>query len=548
MPIKSDGPLDILIVDDFEGFRFALMRMLDSLGAAQIDTANTGESAIRMCRSRNYKAIIADYNLGAGKTGLQVLEALRFHKILHHQQAFMLVSAENTKNVVLAAADVEPDAYLTKPVTAKSLQQRLSKILQQRFLLSPLYQALESEDSSAVIEFCKEHIRKKGQYSPICQKMLGEALINAGDLDEAHHLYQSVLAQRELDWAILGLSKVNMAKGEGDIAEKKIGDFLQVNPFFMRGYDFLSNLYESQEQFLKQQEVLQKAVQISPLALLRQQKLLEVASDNHDYLVAAQTGKRVVRLAQNSVYSDLNQFVLYSQNAVKYAQQVTESSEDFCEDSQKYLMNKIGQLKIDNLQHATTNCVLAQLNSAQNKMTEANNLVQESEMLIATVAEEDVSLDFELEYVRALKATSEKQKATEKLNFLVKKYAKDDDALAKIDDLLDDPVSKKNTRYIAEINRRGIEAYQAKEYPTAIQQFLQARRLSPNHIGVNLNLIQVMVEDVKHHGVRQEYVEDIEKSLSKVRTRISKSDAQFDRLRALENEIHQLRLFDKKPV
>lgn len=548
MPIKSDGPLDILIVDDFEGFRFALMRMLDSLGAAQIDTANTGESAIRMCRSRNYKAIIADYNLGAGKTGLQVLEALRFHKILHHQQAFMLVSAENTKNVVLAAADVEPDAYLTKPVTAKSLQQRLSKILQQRFLLSPLYQALESEDSSAVIEFCKEHIRKKGPYSPICQKMLGEALINAGDLDEAHHLYQSVLAQRELDWAILGLSKVNMAKGEGDIAEKKIGDFLQVNPFFMRGYDFLSNLYESQEQFLKQQEVLQKAVQISPLALLRQQKLLEVASDNHDYLVAAQTGKRVVRLAQNSVYSDLNQFVLYSQNAVKYAQQVTESSEDFCEDSQKYLMNKIGQLKIDNLQHATTNCVLAQLNSAQNKMTEANNLVQESEMLIATVAEEDVSLDFELEYVRALKATSEKQKATEKLNFLVKKYAKDDDALAKIDDLLDDPVSKKNTRYIAEINRRGIEAYQAKEYPTAIQQFLQARRLSPNHIGVNLNLIQVMVEDVKHHGVRQEYVEDIEKSLSKVRTRISKSDAQFDRLRALENEIHQLRLFDKKPV
>ncbi|GAB2191700.1 hypothetical protein MAH1_33080 [Sessilibacter sp. MAH1] len=548
MPIKSDGPLDILIVDDFEGFRFALMRMLDSLGAAQIDTANTGESAIRMCRSRNYKAIIADYNLGAGKTGLQVLEALRFHKILHHQQAFMLVSAENTKNVVLAAADVEPDAYLTKPVTAKSLQQRLSKILQQRFLLSPLYQALESEDSSAVIEFCKEHIRKKGPYSPICQKMLGEALINAGDLDEAHHLYQSVLAQRELDWAILGLSKVNMAKGEGDIAEKKIGDFLQVNPFFMRGYDFLSNLYESQEQFLKQQEVLQKAVQISPLALLRQHKLLEVASDNHDYLVAAQTGKRVVRLAQNSVYSDLNQFVLYSQNAVKYAQQVTESSEDFCEDSQKYLMNKIGQLKIDNLQHATTNCVLAQLNSAQNKMTEANNLVQESEMLIATVAEEDVSLDFELEYVRALKATSEKQKATEKLNFLVKKYAKDDDALAKIDDLLDDPVSKKNTRYIAEINRRGIEAYQAKEYPTAIQQFLQARRLSPNHIGVNLNLIQVMVEDVKHHGVRQEYVEDIEKSLSKVRTRISKSDAQFDRLRALENEIHQLRLFDKKPV
>ncbi len=548
MPLVSDGPLDILIVDDFEGFRFAVMRMLDSMGAAQIDTANTGESAIRMCRSRNYKAIIADYNLGAGKTGLQVLEALRFHKILHHQQAFMLVSAENTKNVVLAAADVEPDAYLTKPVTAKSLQQRLSKILQQRFLLSPLYQALESEDSSAVIEFCKEHIRKKGPYSPICQKMLGEALINAGDLDEAHHLYQSVLAQRELDWAILGLSKVNMAKGEGDIAEKKIGDFLQVNPFFMRGYDFLSNLYESQEQFLKQQEVLQKAVQISPLALLRQHKLLEVASDNHDYLVAAQTGKRVVRLAQNSVYSDLNQFVLYSQNAVKYAQQVTESSEDFCEDSQKYLMNKIGQLKIDNLQHATTNCVLAQLNSAQNKMTEANNLVQESEMLIATVAEEDVSLDFELEYVRALKATSEKQKATEKLNFLVKKYAKDDDALAKIDDLLDDPVSKKNTRYIAEINRRGIEAYQAKEYPTAIQQFLQARRLSPNHIGVNLNLIQVMVEDVKHHGVRQEYVEDIEKSLSKVRTRISKSDAQFDRLRALENEIHQLRLFDKKPV
>lgn len=548
MPLVSDGPLDILIVDDFEGFRFAVMRMLDSMGAAQIDTANTGESAIRMCRTRNYKAIIADYNLGSGKTGLQVLEALRFHKILQHQQVFMLVSAENTKNVVLAAADVEPDAYITKPVTAKSLQQRLGKILHQRVSLSPLYKALEAEDTTGAIDFCQHHIRQNGAYIPLCQKILGESLVKSGQLDAALQFYESILKRRELDWAVLGLSKVNMAKGEGAIAAKKLDEFLQSNPFFMKGYDFLSSVYESEEQFLKQQEVLQKATQISPLALLRQQKLSEVASDNHDYLIAAQAGKRVVRLAQNSVYSDLQQFILYSQNAVKYAEQhARDNTEDFCEDSQKYLLNKVSQLKIDNLQHATTNCLLAQLNSAQNKLTEANALVQESELLIAEVAEENVSLDFELEYVRALRATSEKQRANEKLDYLVKKYAQDDEALARIDDLLDEPVSKKNNRYVAEINRRGIDAYKAKEYQTSIQQFLQARRLFPSHIGVNLNLIQVMVEDIKQHGIRQEYLNNIQESLGQVRAKISQSDSQLNRLKALENEIHQLRLFDKTP-
>src|SRR5690606_18573760 len=101
-----------LIVDDFENFRGTLYKMLLDLGIGNVDSAATGEEALRYCKARNYDLILCDNNLGKGKSGQQVLEELRTTQNPCSQSLFILISAESSKSIIMAAYDYEPDAYL----------------------------------------------------------------------------------------------------------------------------------------------------------------------------------------------------------------------------------------------------------------------------------------------------------------------------------------------------------------------------------------------------------------------------------------------------
>ena len=51
-----------LIVDDFSDFRSSVRSMLRELGVKDVDTADTGEQALRMCAQKRYDFILQDYH------------------------------------------------------------------------------------------------------------------------------------------------------------------------------------------------------------------------------------------------------------------------------------------------------------------------------------------------------------------------------------------------------------------------------------------------------------------------------------------------------
>ena len=47
-----------LIVDDFSDFRTSVRSMLRELGVKDVDTADTGEQALRMCAQKRYDFVL----------------------------------------------------------------------------------------------------------------------------------------------------------------------------------------------------------------------------------------------------------------------------------------------------------------------------------------------------------------------------------------------------------------------------------------------------------------------------------------------------------
>ncbi|MEC8427528.1 MAG: response regulator, partial [Pseudomonadota bacterium] len=86
-----------LIVEDLPEARASLKNMLNTFGLDKIDTAATSQQAIELCEEKHYDLLLCDYNLGEGQDGQQLLEELRFRKLLRNTSMFVMVTAERSR-------------------------------------------------------------------------------------------------------------------------------------------------------------------------------------------------------------------------------------------------------------------------------------------------------------------------------------------------------------------------------------------------------------------------------------------------------------------
>src|SRR5690606_29501686 len=269
--------LQALIVDDFDSFRLSVSKMLQDIGIQRVDSAVNGSEALRQCRHKAYDLILCDHNLGKGKTGQQVLEELRHHQLPSSDSLFLLISAESSKSIIMAAYDDEPDAYLTKPITNKILEPRLVRLFAQRNKMAPIMGAIKEKQLDVAIALCCKEIAAEGRYTNQCQKLLANLYLQLGDYPKAEAVYREVLEMRQLDWAQVGMARVKKMQGDMLSAQQWLEEAMVSSPMAMKAYDLQADIYREQEAYDRLQNILEKAVDISPLSILRQQHLGEVA-------------------------------------------------------------------------------------------------------------------------------------------------------------------------------------------------------------------------------------------------------------------------------
>ncbi|RRQ21796.1 response regulator [Thiohalobacter thiocyanaticus] len=183
----------ILVVDDFPEMRSMLRSMLAMYGADTIEQARNGEEAIERMQARRFEIVLCDYNLGEGKDGQQVLEEAKHRDLLPYDTTFVMVTAENTSEMVMGALEYQPDAYLSKPVTKTVLQARLKKLLDKKVLLTPVARALAQQDYNRVIRLCDELIDQGSKFRYELLKLKTDMLLNIGEFDQAETLVGEIL-------------------------------------------------------------------------------------------------------------------------------------------------------------------------------------------------------------------------------------------------------------------------------------------------------------------------------------------------------------------
>ncbi len=502
--------LKFLVVDDFVDMRSVLKNMLASFDVSDIDTATNGKDAITAIEKTRYDVILCDYNLGDGRDGQQVLEEIRHRKLIGIGTVFIMVTAENTRVMVMGAVEYEPDSYLTKPFTKDLLGQRLNRLLNKKRDLLEIERAIYRHDYEEANRLIDEKITKKSPNQNALMRIKAELALNDQNFDQAAQIYNNVLDKREMAWAKLGLGKAMFGKEQYAEAKVIFSDLIKENERFMAAYDWLAKTMEMLNEYKDAQQVLQKGVTLSAKAIPRQKALAELALKNGDSKTAEFALNQAIVLGKHSIYKHPSMFANMAQLKAKSGHQheaeryVREIAKNFTESPEAELYTALSNTMI-----------LNDANAIKENMEVANKLYRK----IGVNTSHEVAVDM----AKACSKAGDVTKAKQILHQAASNNHTDVEILKDISNTLgdlkleEDPTSFISAirKGIIKLNNDGAKLAREGNFAEAIKLFEDAAEGMEANIIVNMNAARTFLMHMEQSGITEELTNKLQKYLKR---------------------------------
>jgi DNA-binding response OmpR family regulator len=289
--------LRFLVVDDQAAARQSLRICAQNMGSVAVEFSVGYHDAIRRIRARMPDIILCDYDLGDGRTGQQLLEELRRLSMLPEETIFMMVTAEQSYEQVVAAVEFVPDDYIIKPFSSDRLQFRLDRVLQRKRFFQPLFRAKKSGDYARAESFIEKHLKSEaGQpYRFELLRQKAELALAKGDSLAAQAAYAEILALYPFPWAKAGMAKALHAQNRLNEAREIVDDVVNTSPMYFDAFDLKARICIDMGDYEEAQKTVTETSQRTSRNYLRKRLLADAALLNGDAATARATMADIVQ-------------------------------------------------------------------------------------------------------------------------------------------------------------------------------------------------------------------------------------------------------------
>lgn len=496
----------ILIIDDFPEMRSMMRSMVVAYGADKITQARDGDEAVEALKQKKFDIILCDYNLGNGKDGQQVLEEAKHRGLLSSRTTFVMVTAENTSQMVMGALEYQPDAYLSKPITKQVLQIRLKKLLEKKASMLDISVALDRKDYKKVNELCDQYLASNSRYRTDILRIKSDALIRNGEYDSAATLCNELLEERELPWATFDIGRANYFQKNYADAVDIFSRLIENHSAYVAAYDWLARTQEQLGDDAGAQETLMQATERSPKSILRQRALAEVADRNMDYETTQRARKKVVSVGKGSVLRLPSDFTRLAKVLVR-----NKSGKDALKiiDSMQYEFRDDPLAKLEASVAAVG--VYTAMGSEQRSKEELDKATR-----LALSQPDIVSADVAMELAARCLENGDTGHANELMQQVVKNNHENEGIADQIKQIyhdagikdVGDKLVSETRRDIVRINNQGVALVKQGKLSESIDLFTKALQGMRKNPIINLNAAQSLVMFMRETGPSKSRIEE----------------------------------------
>ncbi|MCB9494373.1 MAG: response regulator [Desulfobacteraceae bacterium] len=228
--------MKVLIVDDMENMCKSIRNMMKILKFGSSYTlCYNGELALKAMRQKDFDLAIMDWNMPKMK-GIEVLEHIRNDKKFRDMPVIM-ITAESNKEIVAEAAESDIDAYILKPLTVKSLENKVKGVIERynnppefMLLLKKSRELSEKGEIDSAIETAKKAIVAEPKSSrPV--RVLGSLFYEKNDILNAEKCFLRAAKMNRLDvFAYHHLGEIYLKKNDLEKAGKFFERAMKISP------------------------------------------------------------------------------------------------------------------------------------------------------------------------------------------------------------------------------------------------------------------------------------------------------------------------------
>ncbi len=536
------GSKRFLIVDNIKQSRDTLKVFAYSVGALSVITCSHASDVVSLCQANEFDVILLGYDLGDNKkNGQQILEELRVKNIISRKCIIIMVTAEVSQAMVLAALEHKPEEYLTKPYSLKDLTIRLNRCFEKKQAMNAIYQALDDGNRQKVIELCKPLINQNSAYKHECLGIRSRQHFELGEYNQAKKIYSAYLGTPNCQWAAIGMGKIALIENNYFNAIKYFQAVIDDNPFYLSAYDWLAKAHRLNNDDQQAEEVLEQALLISPRSVHRLKQYAQLCLENNNLDKATRALSKTNELAYHSIHKK-------PENAIQFAEALISHADNLAQYQIRKLNNKAFEILSSMIRDFPSNelkvltqFLTARLHNKANDTSLAKSALKEAERMLERF-KNDISIDGTFKIARSLIALQRRGKAELLLEKLAQANPDNMEILSEVVALSDRPISEKDKLAAQAALEVGISLYKANHYTLAIDKLNQALYHFPNHLGVKLNLLQVLLVSYETNPTR---IDDFKqaKVLMKQLKELSPDSESYKRYIKLRNKYDTLVTF-----
>jgi len=527
-PLVRYSQKSVLIIEDFTEFARSLRGMMINMGSKKIDMVYCGEDAIQVCKEQKYDIILSDYNLGDGKDGQQVLEELHTFDLLKTNTMFVMVTAENTTEMVMGALEFQPDSYLTKPFNGHILKSRLDKGIYKKDILAPIAKLIRKKKWQLALDLCDETIEEHPKFRMACLRHKFLCLKRLKQYDKALELTTGIVNERPIPWAMLGVGEVFFAKQELERASDLFSDMINEFPMVLEAYDWQAKIQHLLGQPIEAQNTLIKAVQYSPKALKRQKSLGGLAEENNDFEIMSGAFRQAIKYGSNSAFASPDEFV-------KLTKSIGNQIKGNADVDKKKLINEVENVfkKLDNrfkedpstqfrsaVAHADFGSITNDEKTVEKYLTAANKFYEK--------IDSHIDANQSIEISESLKKLGQSELAESILEEAVEQHFDDPDFIKKAEKITSNKNLILNSKKTNQLNNKAIHLFSSGDFAGAIEYFKKATKIAGNNINIHLNHAQALLKRYQTEEKKAQYLEEAQQTLSEI-NRLSANDPRYER-------------------
>lgn len=527
-----------LIIEDFTEYARAVEIMLVNMGVSDIKTVTTGESAIQLCREHHYDIILSDYNLGQKKDGQQVLEELIAFDLISHNCVFIMITAEKTTAMVMAALEFQPDSYLTKPFNQKLLKVRIDKAINKKQSLAPIKDAIKNKQWKEAFKLSDKVSSSEPRYNYLCQQLKFDILKESKQYLLAIKHVENINKKRITPWGLKSKGLIYYLMNDVIESEKVFLKMTKLFPMVLEGYDWLAKIQLQLKKPVEAQQSLQKAINISPKLLSRQKFLGELAEKNNDYETMNTAYKQAVKFGQHSAFSHADEYIKLAKSiGIKLKGNYKETRKNLIDEVKSIFKEIEFKFKSDLKVQFRGSVARADFSAIIHDQKSVDKYCDKSNQLFDRI-EEHLSANESIEIATSLKELGLSQLAECVLEEAVEQYFDNPDFIQNASKLTNNKHLIKNAEKANQLNSEAVKAFKKKDYSTAIKFFYDAAEIAPNNVNICLNYSQALLKQYQVGNKISLNLSLCQEILSSI-TRLSITDPRYKRFSEL-SRLNQL--------